>query len=128
MIEFTKENPCRCSFDGIGFHRCHAGRYPLYPGDQCEKEAKQKILDNYKFSDLRIYNKYYLNNIVREDNKPNGKIVQFDLKTKDCYAYIVNRISDNDNYKGIDWKGDTDLENLWQKELDRLAGRNISDL
>ena len=92
------------------------------------KKSKQKILDNYKFSSLQTYNKNVLLNFEREDGKPNGKIVSIDLKTKDFYAYIVNRISDNDNYKGIDWKGDTDLENLWQKELDRLAGRNISDL
>ena len=44
MIEFNKENPCRCGFDGIGFHRCHAGRNPLYPGDQCEKEAKPRFV------------------------------------------------------------------------------------
>lgn len=44
MIEFTKENPCRCGFDGIGFHRCHAGRNPSYPGLQCEREAKPRFV------------------------------------------------------------------------------------
>lgn len=44
MIEFNKEYPCRCGFNGEGLHRCHAGRNPLYPGEQCEKEAKPRFI------------------------------------------------------------------------------------
>ena len=44
MIEFNKEYPCRCGFTGEGLHRCHAGRNPLYPGEQCEKEAKPRFI------------------------------------------------------------------------------------
>jgi len=87
------------------------------------KELKDEILDNYKFSNLEVYNKYTLLNTVRED----GKLVQFDLKTTDMYAYVASRISDNDNYKGVA-NFDTDLENLWEAELDKLADRSIADL
>ena len=92
------------------------------------KAAKLLILENYKFSNLQTYNKDRLLNFVREDNSPNGKVVQFDLKTTDMYAYIASKISDNDIYKGIYQSEDTDLENLWQDELDRLADRSVADL
>lgn len=41
---FTTENPCRCGFDGNGIHRCHAGRDPRYPGQQCGNEAKPRFI------------------------------------------------------------------------------------
>jgi hypothetical protein len=91
------------------------------------KDAKLQILANYKFDSLQFFNKDRLLNRVREDNSPNGKVVQFDLKTTDMYAYIASRISDNDNYEGVAFS-DTDLENLWEAELDRLADRSIADL
>lgn len=91
------------------------------------KAARLLIFKNYKFDSLQTYNKDRLLNRVREDNSPNGKIVQFDLKTTDMYAYIASRISDNDNYKGVATL-DTDLENLWEAELDRLGKINKSDL
>jgi len=41
---FTPSAPCRCGYDGQGFHRCHAGRNPSYPGEQCEREAKPRFI------------------------------------------------------------------------------------
>jgi hypothetical protein len=44
MLDFSKDNPCRCGFDGTGRHRCHAGRDPGYPGGQCENEARPRLV------------------------------------------------------------------------------------
>ena len=45
---FTPERPCRCGFDGTGFHRCHAGRPDPRTGEDgsrwCEKEAVPRLL------------------------------------------------------------------------------------
>jgi hypothetical protein len=52
----------------------------------------------------------------------------FDMELTAMYDYVITKISDNKYYKGIDWQGDTDLENLWQDELDRLGKLSSSDL
>lgn len=44
MDIYTAENPCRCGFNGEGFHRCHAGRNPLYEGDRCPREANPRFI------------------------------------------------------------------------------------
>ena len=44
MDTYTPANPCRCGFNGEGFHRCHAGRNPLYDGNQCPREAKPRFV------------------------------------------------------------------------------------
>ena len=44
MIEFSKENKCRCGYDGTGMHRCHAGRNPLCEDEQCTNEAKPRFV------------------------------------------------------------------------------------
>lgn len=41
---FTKEQPCRCGYDGEGKHRCHAGRNPLYEGERCPNDAVPKLV------------------------------------------------------------------------------------
>ena len=45
---FTPESPCRCGYDGTGFHRCHAGRPDPHTGEDgsrwCEKEAQPRLL------------------------------------------------------------------------------------
>lgn len=37
----TPENPCRCGYNGEGFHQCHAGRAT---GDRCPNEAKPRLI------------------------------------------------------------------------------------
>jgi hypothetical protein len=44
MLEFTKDKPCRCGFDGTGVHQCHAGRNPLAPGERCPNEAAPRLV------------------------------------------------------------------------------------
>lgn len=41
FLEFFDKNPCRCGFDGIGTHFCHAGREI---NDRCTREANPKFI------------------------------------------------------------------------------------
>lgn len=38
---FTSDQPCRCGYDGVGDHRCHAGR--SQPGKRCVNVAVPKL-------------------------------------------------------------------------------------
>jgi len=34
---YTPDHPCRCGYDGMGEHQCHAGRDARYPGPRCRR-------------------------------------------------------------------------------------------
>lgn len=38
---FSPNSKCRCGYDGVGVHQCHAGRDPRYTGGRCPREAKE---------------------------------------------------------------------------------------
>jgi hypothetical protein len=88
--------------------------------------AKTKILANFDWKQFRTQVNE-LNPVRDEKREVSDQIVEFDLKTADLYDYVIREISKNDNYEGVE-TFDTDLEDLWEKELDRLGNISTSDL
>jgi hypothetical protein len=88
--------------------------------------AKTKILANFDWKQFRAQVNE-LNPVRDEKREVSDQIVEFDLKTADLYDYVIREISKNDNYEGVE-TFDTDLEDLWEKELDRLGNISTSDL
>lgn len=83
--------------------------------------AQTKILADFDWEDF----KKNTSAIIPKKGKFNPE--EFDMKTSSMYDYVIQKISSNNYYEGVD-TFDTDLENLWEAELDRLGKINTSDL
>jgi hypothetical protein len=83
--------------------------------------AEKLILADFNWEDFKSNTRA----IVPKKGKFNPE--NFDMKTSDFYDYVIQRISKNKYYDGVETT-DTDLENLWEAELDRLGNIQTSDL
>lgn len=90
------------------------------------ENARVKIIKDFNWKDFRSKVKQ-INPIKDEKRKIGDQVTEFDMNTTDMYDYIIKKINNNNYYKGVESQ-DTDLENLWEAELDRLGKINKSDL
>lgn len=88
--------------------------------------AKTKIIADFDWKKFKS-NIRYENPVNDEKREIGDKVVEFDIKTTDMYDYVIRAISNNDYYEGVE-TFDTDLENLWEAELNRLGKISTSDL
>ena len=86
------------------------------------RQAKIDILADFDWEDFKK------NSQAIAPKKGKFDPENFDMEVTAMYDFIIRKLSDNKYYEAIDWKGDTDLENLWQNELDRLGKIASSDL